>query len=185
VHFADLFRTFSVNLKFLLVGPPKVHAFIDNSNFNIEGQYVVGLKENFDTQWDEERNLPFLYGLQMEYGRLLSLILKKRELGSNPVIVGSRPPPNDSLWDSVAALNFDVTVYERMPRKDRKVEKKVDTTVARKMMEAIFLKPPGTILLVAGDSDYCPIIELAKDFKWKTETWFWNTCTSSCRIISR
>ncbi|KAF0520512.1 nyn domain-containing protein [Gigaspora margarita] len=35
-------------------------------------------------------------------------------------------------------------------------------------------KDPGTILLVAGDSDYYPVLTRALDKNWKVETWFWS-----------
>ncbi|CAG8484574.1 672_t:CDS:2 [Paraglomus brasilianum] len=77
-----------------------VYVFVDNSNLFIEGKYTVGRIEqagNFDYQ----RNSYQLNQLYIDHGRLLLTLLKGRIIGSNPVIVGSRPPPNDSLWDQI------------------------------------------------------------------------------------
>ncbi|CAG8755523.1 808_t:CDS:1, partial [Funneliformis caledonium] len=41
-------------------------------------------------------------------------------------------------------------------------------------MRSIFTKKPSTLLLVAGDSDYVPLLEEAKEENWKIETWFWD-----------
>ena len=35
-------------------------------------------------------------------------------IGSDPVIVGSRSPPNDSLWDRIRKHGFNVIVYDRI-----------------------------------------------------------------------
>ena len=47
--------------------------------------------------------------------RTLSLLT----IGSNPVIVGSRSPPNDSLWDRIRKHGFNVIVYDRIALKFR------------------------------------------------------------------
>ncbi|CAG8679111.1 4254_t:CDS:1, partial [Paraglomus brasilianum] len=41
----------------------------------------------------------------IDHGRLLSTLLKGQRIGSNLVIAGSRPPPNDSLW-----IGFEIKV---------------------------------------------------------------------------
>ncbi len=50
--------------------------------------------------------------LNIDYGYLLTMILSERKLGSDPVIVGSRPPPDDTLWDGIKELGYDVSVYD-------------------------------------------------------------------------
>ncbi|CAG8568974.1 19679_t:CDS:2 [Gigaspora margarita] len=130
-----------------------VSVFVDNSNLFIEGKYTVGRIEKVGN-FDYRRNSYQLNQLYVDHGRLLSTVLKERRMGSDPVIVGSRPPPNDLLWDQIRKRGFHVTVYDRVANKEK--------------------KDPGTILLVAGDSDYYPVLTRALDKNWKVETWFWS-----------
>ncbi|CAG8839677.1 23563_t:CDS:2, partial [Racocetra persica] len=94
-----------------------------------------------------------------------------RKLGDAPVIVGSRPPPNDSLWRSVREQGFNVMVYDRNIENR---EKKVDVTLAHTIDKVIFRKSPGILALVSGDSDFDPIVTTAFQCNWIVETWFWN-----------
>ncbi|CAG8597953.1 6317_t:CDS:2 [Ambispora leptoticha] len=41
-------------------------------------------------------------------------IVGRLENAGNPTIIGSRPPDEDTLWNSVRDLSFDVTIYDRV-----------------------------------------------------------------------
>jgi len=164
-----------LNVPFHIANTPKsnsglVYIFVDNSNLFIEGKYTVGRIEqagNFDYQ----RNSYQLNQLYIDHGRLLLTLLKGRIIGSNPVIVGSRPPPNDSLWDRIRNQGYDVIVYDRIANK----EKKVDMELGASMLDIIHFMDPGVIILVAGDGDYYPILTRALKYNWKIEVWFWSS----------
>ena len=85
------------------------------------------------------------------------------------VFVGSRPP--DSLWDRIRNQGFDVTVYDHIANK----EKKVDMELGASMLDIIHFMDPGVIILVAGDGDYYPILTRALKYNWKIEVWFWSS----------
>ncbi|CAG8573142.1 7830_t:CDS:2 [Ambispora gerdemannii] len=135
-----------------------VYVFVDNSNLFIEGKYTVGRIERADI-FDYQRNSYQLNQLYIDHGR------------SDPVIVGSRPPPNDSLWDRMKNQGFSVTVYDRVANK----EKKVDMEVGNSIVDSIYINDPGVILLIAGDGDYYPSLTRALDRNWKIEVWFWSS----------
>ncbi|CAG8636625.1 6477_t:CDS:2, partial [Acaulospora morrowiae] len=113
---------------------------------------------------EEVKSLPETK-LYIDHGRLLSTLLKGRRIGSNPVIVGSRPPPNDSLWNRIRNQGYDVVVYDRIANK----EKKVDMELGASMLDIVHLMNPGVILLVADDDDYYPILKWALKYNWKIE----------------
>ncbi|CAG8568996.1 19680_t:CDS:2 [Gigaspora margarita] len=144
-----------------------VFVFVDNSNLFIEGKYTVGRFEKAGS-FDYQRNSYQLNQLYVDHGRLLSTVLKERRMGSNPVIVGSRPPPNDSLWDQIRKRGFHAIVYDRIANRDK-------LELGASIIDVIYSKDPGTILLVAGDDYYSPVLTRALDHNWKVETWFWSS----------
>lgn len=60
-------------------------------------------------------------------------------------------------------------VYDRIANK----EKKVDMLLGVSILDVVLLKDPGTIILVAGEDDYSPVLTRVLDRNWKVETWFW------------
>ncbi|CAG8604009.1 2397_t:CDS:2, partial [Acaulospora morrowiae] len=132
-----------------------VSVFVDNSNLFIEG-----------------KNSFYLNQLHIDHGHLLSTILKRQQMGSNPIIVGSRPLPNDSLWKQIRNQGYDVVVYNRNIENK---EKKVDMALGVSIMNVIWFNNPGVLILIAGDGDYEPVINEALKHKWKVEIWFWSS----------
>ncbi|CAI2169790.1 19350_t:CDS:2 [Funneliformis geosporum] len=146
-----------------------VHVFVDNSNTFIEARYTVGELEGY---FDHRRNSSYLQNLHIDYGRLLTTVQNGRKLGASPVIVGSRPPPNDSLWNSIRKVGYDVTVYDR---NFDNIEKKVDNQISVAMMNTIRYYDPGIMVLISGDGDFDPTIKQILKDKWEIETWFWTS----------
>ncbi|CAI2194420.1 19341_t:CDS:2, partial [Funneliformis geosporum] len=137
-----------------------VHVFIDNSNVEIEGKkFVSNLQAVFENQ------------LCLDYGRLLGLVLNGRQMGEDPVIVGSRPPPNDSLWKEIEDLGFQVKVHDRIFRdKEKEVDNELGAFISDAIQEH---KRLGIIVLVAGDGDHSPFLRRALLRGWIIEVWFW------------
>jgi len=102
---------------------------VDNSNLFIEGTFTVGRLEQAGT-FDHTRNSYKLHQLNLDYGRLLSIVLNERTMGSDPVIVGSRPPSNDTLWDRIQNKGFEVVVYDRnIENKEKKVDMELGVSI--------------------------------------------------------
>ncbi|KAF0520513.1 nyn domain-containing protein [Gigaspora margarita] len=117
-----------------------VFVFVDNSNLFIEGKYTTSSINS----------------------------TKRTKNGSNLVIVGSRPPPNDSLWDQIRKRGFHAIIYDRIANRDK-------LELGASIIDVIYFKDPGTILLVAGDDYYSPVLTRALNHNWKVETWFWSS----------
>jgi uncharacterized LabA/DUF88 family protein len=89
------------------------------------------------------------------------------------VLFGSRPPPNDSVWDAAKRKGFEVVVYDRNI-KNR--EQKIDTDIVATMMEdsyEILDVKNDEMTLVAGDADYVPAIEKLKKRGIPVHVIFW------------
>ncbi|KAF0413252.1 nyn domain-containing protein [Gigaspora margarita] len=150
-----------------LINTGLIYVFVDNPNVL---KYVIAVLENFGA-FDNRRHSPCFNQFRVDHGKLLATIQSNRKLGDAPVIVGSRPSPNDSLWRSVREQGYNVMVCDRNIENH---EEKADLELVHMIDKVIFTKSPGILALVSGDSDYDPIITTALDRNWIVETWFWN-----------
>ena len=119
----------------------------------------------------------------IDFGCLLTVIQRKRKLGSNPVIVGSRPPPNDSVWKKIEDQGYEAKLYDRETfqgddNKTHTKEKRVDTEIAVSMVidTLINIKNPGILILVSGDGDFEPALKPIMEAGWIIEIRFWTNC---------
>ncbi|GBB89602.1 hypothetical protein RclHR1_16330004 [Rhizophagus clarus] len=144
-----------------------VSIFIDNSNLFIEGAKIVGQLENVPDVYSNSRSDIEFY---VDHGLLVTTVLRGRKL-RNAFIIGSIPSENDTLWARARDHGCEVTTYERNASNK---EKKADVKLVCYAMRTLFTKTGSTILIIAGDGDYCPLVEEAKKENWKVETWFWD-----------
>jgi len=151
-----------------------LHLFIDNSNVFIEGQRVA--RETF--LYDD----PLVLRFRISYGGLLDFVRQGREL-REAVLVGSRPPPNDALWNRLKQLGIEPRVFDRSFYTGK--EKRVDAELTNAIRDALEDNPqPGTIALVAGDADYIPAIERCLKRQWSVELFFWAQASSELKRMS-
>lgn len=85
--------------------------YVDNSNVWIEGQRVsavaTGLASDIvAAMTDGITDRTWSY----DFGRLYDLACPSAEKIGRSVLFGSRPPPNDSLWDRAKDQGFQVIV---------------------------------------------------------------------------
>lgn len=140
-----------------------LHLFIDNSNVYIEGQRVA--RETF--KYDD----PLVMRFRINYGKLLDFVRGDRSL-KETVLVGSRPPSNDALWNRLKSLDIEPRIFDRSAFSGK--EKRVDAEMTNAIRDALEENPnPGTIALVAGDSDYVPVVQRCVKRGWSVELYFW------------
>jgi uncharacterized LabA/DUF88 family protein len=133
----------------------KFHLFVDNSNVLIEGRRV---------SWMKKKRLPKLNSRKddsyhIDWGKFLYVAKEKgnRTLADVPILYGSRPPPDDSVWQRIREEGFDTKVFDRNIR-DK--EKGVDMEMGLDINDLTHnVKEPGTIVIAAGDADYVPAIQ--------------------------
>lgn len=131
---------------------------MDNSNFIAQAEYSICHKNPLHYLFHNGQII-------FDYGLLFKKIKGNRELGNNPVIVGSDLLPGDSIFKG-----YDVNVFGRNCIGK---EKGVDNFLTLKMAKVIYTESPGTLVLVAGDGDYYGTLLEAISYKWRVEVWFW------------
>ena len=145
----------------------KVVIVVDNSNVFIQGQTLSAAAKGLVRLPGDTRD-PQDPSWRVDFGQLLSNVGNGR-LVSHAILVGSRPPQNDSVWQAAKQSGFQVTVHE--PGPDNK-EKAVDTELVAQGTEIVCTEPgPQTLAILSGDRDFIPLVRIAQKKGWPVEMW--------------
>lgn len=145
----------------------KCVVIIDNSNVWIEGQKFSAKTKGHIKMHPEDRDIcdP---SWRIDFGKLLTEVSAGKEI-LKAILVGSRPPQNDSVWESAKHHGFEVTVHDR---NSQGKEKSVDTEIVAQGTEIVCTHPePAILKLLSGDRDFIPLITIAARRGWETEMW--------------
>jgi hypothetical protein len=162
----------------------KIFAYVDNSNIYVEGCRIAAVNKKLpgaETLWDAMTNNIVDYNWKIDYGELYRLIVGTHEIGE--VNLWGSPPPYDSFWQMVGKCGFNVVTFDK---NFSHKEKKVDVAIAHTITKAAYnngkiKKGVDIILLVAGDSDFIPVVEdIVKEghLVWVS---FWNHASSELK----
>jgi hypothetical protein len=147
------------------------HIFIDASNLFIEGMRLSSYLRD-PKPWVPVHSHPaFDFDFRIDLRRLRS-VLCGSESDQRPLLVGSHSENSDLLFASAEHCGFETIVYER-DMQNR--EKKVDSTIVMRALLAALDGDPETtrIVLVAGDSDYVPLVRELRRRRYSVEVVFW------------
>lgn len=139
---------------------------LDNSNVFIEGKKFSARRKGIYRQAGDQRD-PQDPSWRLDFGKLLEFLAEGREI-IDAILVGSRPPQNDSVWTSAKNSGFRVLTYDRAASGE---EKEVDTEIATQAAEIITLNRDqnGVLILGSGDRDFFPSVRCAHRWNWTTE----------------
>lgn len=138
---------------------------VDNSNVFIEGQKFSARRKGLQPSGFDRRD-PQDPSWRIEFGSLLKFMAQGRAIIA-AILVGSEPPPNDSVWDAAKQEGFEVLTYTRGFRGE---EKEVDTEIVARGTEIICVHPrKGVIVLASGDRDFLPLVRVAQRRSWLVE----------------
>lgn len=154
-----------------------VHVFVDNSNVLIEGRRLAYAKRNAGGRRGQQVDDSY----EIDWGKFLYLVKTKgnRLLATGPALYGSRPPPDDTVWQQIRNEGFDVKVFDR---NNFDKEKGVDMEMGMDVVERLFeVAKPATIVLAAGDADFKGIAERALRKGWAVEVWFWGNAAGEMK----
>ena len=137
---------------------------VDNSNIWIEGmKYSANIKGFVAADGKE----PCDFSWRINFGNLLNVVSEGKKI-RKAILVGSRPPKNDSLWNTAKSRGFEVIVHDR---NSENREKAVDTELVAQGVELICTTPPAVLKILSGDSDFLPLVKTAERNGWETEMW--------------
>lgn len=158
--------------------------YVDNSNVWIEGMHVAAVQRGLAPDIWSAMDLKIFDKWTMDFGKLFEFAGGTRKDVKKATLFGSRPPKNDSVWDSAKRKGFEVVIYDRNVANR---EKKIDTDIATTMIEdsyEILEKGKDEMTLVAGDSDYVPAIEKLKRRGIHVDVVFWGHAAKELREIA-
>src|ERR1041384_4115271 len=101
--------------------------YVDNSNVWIEGMHAAAVARGLAPDiWTAMEHRICDHSWKIDFGKLYEFAGGKRSEVGRAVLYGSRPPPNDSVWEIAKRKGFEVVVHDRNVRNK---EKKIDTGI--------------------------------------------------------
>lgn len=94
---------------------------------------------------------------------------------------GSEPPPTDTVWRAAKQYGFQNKIFQRSIHNK---EKMVDTQLTVDLMKDVYTElDPATdrIIIVAGDADYVPAIEAARNRGFYVKVAFWQHASAAIK----
>ncbi len=151
------------------VNDTECYIFIDHSNLWIAGKEQHG-KSLVDADSDPR--------YRVNLGSFVEIVRKNRSI-TKAHLYGSRPPPNDAVWNAAKKLNFEVSIFDRSITGK---EKEVDVTMATHITKTAykFDKESGrcaVFIVITGDRDMRTPIEeaLSESELISVELWSWES----------
>jgi len=154
-----------------------LHLFVDNSNVLIEARRYAQMKKKRAPRLGYFKDDSY----EVDWGKFLYVLKEKdtRGLAEAPRLYGSRPPPNDSVWNRIREDGFEVKVFDRNIRdKEKGVDHEMAMDIAERLIE---FKPPQKIVIAAGDGDFVGVVERARRKGWAVEVWFWSNAAEKMK----
>lgn len=153
--------------------------YVDNSNVWIEGGRIQavrrGLAKDPADAARREISSPWSY----DFGHLYELVCPPGTMIGHSLLVGSRPPPNDSLWDRARDEGFEVDVFDRnVAGREKQVDSHIVTTMLDDSYQYMKSERGDIAVLVAGDGDYVPSIRSLQRRQLRVRVMFWKHATS-------
>jgi hypothetical protein len=154
------------------------YTYVDNSNLYIEGCRLSAVKKGMAKNIYQAMNMKIVdHDWNIDYGKLYEFVC-----GNDAVArLWGSPPPGDSFWKMLDRKKFNPTVYEKNFANG---EKKVDVAIAHRMTKdayTVVKKNYDDILLVAGDSDFVPVVTDLVTEGFKVEVAFWGHAARELR----
>ncbi|KAK1959773.1 hypothetical protein LY78DRAFT_725000 [Colletotrichum sublineola] len=156
--------------------------FVDDSNVWIEAQkFAASGNTHMPKLADGDRDPR----LRIDIGKLVNTLCNGRNQCQS-YIYGSRPPPNDLVWDQYKKCRFKTKIYDRGANGK---EKEVDNSMAVDMSEeavelrtsarfsshATQKKDRTIFIVITGDRDMLPAVKKVLRCGIRVELWEWDS----------
>jgi uncharacterized LabA/DUF88 family protein len=152
------------------------YIYVDNSNLYIEGRRVSAVANGTATNIFEAMNNDVLdHGYTISFGKLHQF-LTGEDLSKikRAALFGSRPPPNDSIWQYAKKAGFELHLEDRNIKNK---EKMIDTGLATLITKDAYKggdSAKDVFVLVSGDRDFLPTVRTLREDGFSVEVVFWN-----------
>jgi hypothetical protein len=172
----DILRSSKLNWETKMV----LFVYVDNSNVWIEGRRASAVSRGMARSMYEakERDI-FDPGWTYDFGQLYELVCREGSRVGRSILFGSKPPPNDSLWELAHDKGFEDEVFDRSASGR---EKEVDTGIVTMMLDDSYrymqAERGDKAVLLAGDRDYVPALKSLKERGIETCVVFWGHATA-------
>lgn len=154
-------------------------SYVDNSNVWIEGQRIQAVRRQLATDPYEAMSRKISSPWSYDFGRLYELICPPGTKVGRSLLVGSRPPPNDTVWRRAEHEGFEVEVFDRsVANKEKQVDSHIVTTMLDDSYEHMKPDRGDLAVLVAGDKDYLPSVRSLQRRGLQVKVVFWRHATS-------
>eukprot|EP00035_Acanthoeca_spectabilis_P022926 m.446614 g.446614 ORF g.446614 m.446614 type:complete len:486 (+) comp19399_c0_seq1:1437-2894(+) len=137
----------------------KVFLFVDDSNLWIEGKKATAQPAVHQAK----ENIRYRISVNGLVNHTLSQVashFRDEDVQDIKVgacfLFGSKPPPNDSVWNAAKRRGYEVKVFDKKRMKEKEVDQAIGTKVTK-----IACKNPGpdtTLVIASGDLDMRPAI---------------------------
>lgn len=162
------------------------YVYVDNSNLYIEGRRVSAVQQGRATDiYDAMKNGILDNDYTISFGKLHEFLCgtEKRAI-KRAALFGSRPPPNDGIWNFAQKAGFELHLEDRNIKNK---EKKIDTGVATLITKDAYkhgVASEDVFVLVSGDADYVPTINELKKDGYFVEVVFWDHAAKELREVA-
>ncbi|KAJ3458002.1 hypothetical protein MRS44_012111 [Fusarium solani] len=159
--------------------------FVDDSNIWIEAQkFAASGNSHMPKLTDGDRDPR----LRINIGKLVKTLLGGRFQGTS-YLYGSRPPPNDAVWNTFKKYNFRTSIHDRARGKEKQVDTAMATDISRTSTRLSTMADFSSdikeenkrtvFIAITGDQDMVPPIKQALDDGFRVELWAWKSGISS------
>lgn len=156
----------------------KTFTYVDNSNVYIEGCRVSAVRKKLpgaSTIIQAMNNRVVDMTWQLDYGKLHGFACGDDGASIGAANLWGSPPPGDTFWKMVEQHGFKHVKFER---NFAGKEKKVDVAIAHQMTKdaysGVVKKGEDEMTLIAGDTDYVPVLEDLKQAGFIVHLVFWD-----------
>jgi len=157
------------------------YIYVDNSNLYIEGRRTSAVQQGLADNIVEAMNDGVLdHAYIISFGKLHEFLCgpDKRQI-KRAALFGSRPPPNDGIWQYAKKAGFELHLEDRnYANKEKKIDTGIATLITKDAYKSDAYKKgkpdEDLFVLVAGDSDYVPTIKALQEDGFIVEVVFWN-----------
>lgn len=155
----------------------KSFVYADNSNVYIEGCRVSAVRRGLPgaaSIGEAQRNGVVDHTWNIDYGRLYEFAC-----GTNKSEVGcanlwGSPPPGDSFWEMVERKGWKHKTYQKnVQGKEKMVDVAIATSVTKDAF-TIIDKANDEIVLISGDNDFVPAVEMLRNEGFRVVILFWD-----------